>query len=297
MYRRVVRRAPVLGILIALLLVAGCSGGYGGSGDGRLSVVASFYPLADATRGVGRERVEVANLTPAGVEPHDIELNPRQLDRVADADLVLYLGGGFQPAVEDAVRRAPTAVDLRAGLSGAEPDDPHLWLDPVLFAEVVGGIEAALVEVDSAGADAYHAGGADYRRRLDELDAAYRAGLADCPSRLIVTSHQAFGYLVRRYGLEQLAISGLSPDAEPDPRRLAELTDLVRSRGVTTIFTEELVSPRVAETLAREAGVQTAVLNTIEGVENEGREGGNKDDYFSLMRENLTALRTALGCR
>ncbi len=289
------RRTQAVGVIVSLaVLLGGCGGerGSGSSGDGRLSVVASFYPLVDATRGVGGEQVDVANLTPAGVEPHDIELNPRQLDRIASADLMFYLGGGFQPAVEDAARLTPNAVDLRADLDGAEADDPHVWLDPVVFGEVADGIEAALIEVDPAHADTYRAGADDYRRRLDELDAELRSGLAECDSRLIVTSHQAFGYLVRRYGLEEVAISGLSPDAEPDPRRLAELADLVRSRGVTTIFTEELVSPEVAETLAREAGVTTAVLNTIEGVENEG-----EDDYFSLMRQNLATLQTALGCR
>ena len=276
--------------LVALL--AGCGGGGDSPDGGRRSVVASFYPLVAAARGVGGDAVEVTNLTPAGVEPHDIELNPRQLDRVQDADLVVYLGGGFQPAVEDAVRRARKAVDLRGGLTGAEAGDPHVWLDPTLFTQVVGGIEAALVEVDPPGAAGYQARADDYRRRLAQLDAELRAGLADCERRTIVTTHEAFGYLARRYGLEQVAISGLSPDAEPDPRRLAELADLVRRQGVITVFTEELVSPRVAETLARETGVQTAVLNTIEGVEQEGEE-----DYFSLMRANLAALRAALGCR
>ena len=290
-----VRRRRVLVALVPLVgLVSGCARGddAGGSGDGRVAVVASFYPLVDATRGIGGERADVANLTPVGVEPHDVELNPRQIDRVASADVVVYLGGGFQPAVEEAAGRARAAVDVGAGLEGAEEGDPHVWLDPELFAQVVDRIEAALVAADPAGADAYRSGVADYRRRLDEVDAEFRAGLADCDRRVIVTNHEAFGYLARRYGLELVAISGLSPDAEPDPRRLAELTDLVKGRGVTTVFTEELVSPRVAETLAREAGVQTAVLNTIEGLV-----GDSDDDYFSLMRDNLATLRAALGCR
>ena len=289
------RGSRVLGLLTALgCVLAGCGGGDGGSGDGdgRVAVVASFYPLVDATRGVGGDRVEVTNLTPVGVEPHDAELNPRQIDRVASADVVVYLGGGFQPAVEDAAGRARKAIDVGAGLAGAEEGDPHVWLDPELFAQVVDRIEAALAGADPAGADGYRAGAADYRRRLDELDAEFRSGLADCDRQVIVTNHEAFGYLSRRYALELVAISGLSPDAEPDPRRLAELTDLVKNRGVTTVFTEELVSPRVAETLAREAGVTTAVLNTIEGVAKD-----SDDDYFSLMRANLATLRAALGCR
>ena len=289
------RRIRVFIALVPLVtLVAACGGGdRGGPGDGQVSVVASFYPLVDATRGVGGDRVDVTNLTPVGVEPHDVELNPRQIDRVTDAELVLYLGGGFQPAVEDAARRARQAVDVRAGLGDeAATGDPHVWLDPVLFGKVADGIGSALVDVDPAGADTYRTGVADYRRRLAELDAEFQGGLADCDRRTIVTSHEAFGYPSRRYGLEQVAISGLSPDAEPDPRRLAELTDLVRSRGVTTVFTEELVSPSVAETLAREAGVTTAVLNTIEGLEKD-----SDDDYFSLMRANLATLRAALGCR
>ena len=266
-------------------------------GEGRVSVVASSYPLVDAARGVGGDAVDVTNLTPVGVEPHDIELNPRQIDRLATADLVLYLGDGFQPAVEDAVRVAEKAIDLRAGLAEAVEGDAHVWLDPVLFKQVVRGIETALVDVDPTGAAGHHARADDYRRRLDDLDVEFRTGLADCDRRVVVTSHEAFGYLARRYRLEEVAISGLSPDAEPDPRHLAELADLVRSRGVTTIFTEELVSPKVAETLAREAGVKTAVLNTIEGVAEEGEPGNENIDYFSLMGDNLAALRTALGCR
>ena len=219
-----------------------------------MQAVASFYPLFEVTEAVGGDRVGVDNLTPVGVEPHDIELSPRQIDTIADADLLVHLGGGFQPAIEEAARRAGLAVDVSQGLP-MEGGDPHVWLDPVLFQQVVGTVEAALMQVDPAGADGYRARAAEYRSRLEQLDADYRAGLADCDRRVIVTGHEAFGYLARRYNLEQVAIAGLSPDAEPDPRRLAELTDLVRQRGVTTIFTEELVSPKVAETLAREAGV------------------------------------------
>ena len=287
------RIVALAGVVVAMI-VGGCSGaGDGGTEDRPVQAVASFYPLYEVTESVGGDRVGVKNLTPVGVEPHDIELSPRQIDTIADADLLVHLGGGFQPAIEEAARRAGLAVDVSQGLP-MEGGDLHVWLDPVLFQQVVGTVEAALLQVDPAGADGYRARAAEYRTRLEQLDAEFRAGLADCDRRVIVTGHQAFGYLARRYNLEQVAIAGLSPDAEPDPRRLAELTDLVRQRGVTTIFTEELVSPKVAETLAREAGVTTAVLHTIEGLESEGEPGA---DYFSLMRDNLAALRQALGCR
>ncbi len=288
-------RRPLAALGIALgLLVGACAGDSGGGGGDRpVQAVASFYPLFEVTRAVGGERADVDNLTPVGVEPHDIELSPRQIDTVAAADLLVFLGGGFQPAIEEAARRARLAVDVAQPLP-VEDRDPHVWLDPVLFQQVVGIVEDALVQVDPAGADGYRARAAEYRSNLEELDAELRTGLADCDRRMIVTGHEAFGYLARRYHLEQVAIAGLSPDAEPDPRRLAELTDLVRQRGVTTIFTEELVSPKVAETLAREAGVGTAVLHTIEGLESESEPGA---DYFSLMGDNLAALRQALGCR
>ena len=288
------RRLP-LALALALGLLAGACNGdeRGGGGDG-VRVVAGFYPLAEAARRVGGDRVAVDNLTPAGAEPHDIELSPRQVDRLEDADLVLYLGGGFQPPVETvARRRGDRGVDLLAGL--ASGDDPHVWLDPTRMAAVVDRVQEALARVDPAGAAGYRSRADALRADLAALDAELSAGLADCPRRLLVTSHAAFGYLAARYGLEQEAVSGLSPEAEPDPRRLAQLADLVRSRGVTTVFTETLVAPDVAETLAREAGATTAVLDPLESLSEEAAAGGA--DYFSVMRDNLRALRAALGCR
>lgn len=193
--------------------------------------------------------------------------------------------------MDEAAARVSGAVDLLEGLSGAMPGDPHVWLDPVLFAQVTERVAAALAEADPGNSDAYGRRATELGDRLAELHDTYRSGLESCERRVIVTSHEAFGYLADRYGLEELAVSGLAPEAEPDPRRLAELADLVRERGITTVFTEELVSPRVGETLAREAGVSTAVLYTLEGAPED-----EDDDYFSLMRENLDTLRTALDC-
>jgi zinc transport system substrate-binding protein len=173
-------------------------------------------------------------------------------------------------------------------------DDPHVWLDPVQMMHIVRTIREALQIQDSENEARFLEGEREYLGQLEALDAEFRDGLANCRSRIIVTSHDAFGWLAKRYGLEQHSIAGLSPDQEPDPRRLSQLADLVRDEKVSTIFTEALVSPKVAETLAREAGVTTEVLSPIEALTKRERDAG--DDYLSLMRANLRKLRAALAC-
>ncbi len=250
--------------------------------------MAGFYPLAFAAAQVGGDGVEVTNLTPAGAEPHDLELTPRELEEILAADLVIYLGEGFQPAVEEAVESGDVpALDALEGLElrDTEGVDPHVWLDPVLFAQVVERIGVELGDETA---------GRPLVTRLRALDDAYRAGLGDCERRELVTGHDAFGYLADRYGLEPIPITGLTPEAEPSPRDLEAAADLVEARGVTTVFTETLLSPEVGETVAREAGATTAVLNPLEGLTDE--ELGRGDDYFTVMETNLEALRKGLGC-
>lgn len=295
--------------------VTGACGGSGSTGSGRLQVVAGFYPLAEVATRVGGDRVEVTNLTPAGAEPHDLELTTRDVDRVEDADLVLYLGSGFQPAIERVVERSGNGLDLLSnelgllegedahgeeGEADAEEEhgdhefDPHVWLDPAIMALIVEQVRASLATLDPAGASTFEANAAAYITELGQLDAEMERGLATCQRRTFVTAHSAFGYLAERYELTQEAIAGLSPEAEPDAARIAELAALVRTQGVTTVFTEALVSPRVSEALAREAGVRTAVLDPLEGLSDVQRARGGT--YVSVMRENLAALRSALGC-
>jgi len=266
---------------VCLTLLAGC----GSSGESSAStVVAAFYPLAYAAERIA-PAADVENLTPAGAEPHDLELSPRDVQRVHDAATVLYLGHGFMPALEGAVAGRDGAVDLLAGVPLRDAD-PHVWLAPRRYAGMVRRIARALG--DPAAGDALV-------RELDELDADYRRGLARCERRELVTSHAAFGYLADAYGLEQVPLTGLAPEAEPSAREIEALVDRVRERGATTVFFEPLVSSRLAETVAREAGVGTALLNPLEGLSNEQAERG--EDYFTVMRSNLAALRKALGCR
>jgi zinc transport system substrate-binding protein len=268
-------------ILVSALLLAGC--GAGGSG-GKNSVVAAFYPLAYAAERIGGPSFHVENLTPPGAEPHDLELTPREVGRIVNASVVLYLSHGFQPAVSKAVEQARgRKVDVLAGLP-LHGNDPHVWLDPLLFARIGTKIGAALRRPSSGFV-------ADMRK----LDEAYRSGLRDCKRREIVTSHAAFGYLAARYGLEQVAITGLAPESEPSPQQLAHVVEVVRRTHATTVFFETLVSPRLAETVAREVGARTAVLDPIEGLTPDEQKRG--DDYLTLMRRNLVALRKALACR
>jgi zinc transport system substrate-binding protein len=278
-------------ILVLVLTVAGLAVGCRGSDDqssSRETVVASFYPLAFAAEQVGGDAVSVENLTPPGAEPHDLEVSPSDVSKIKSADLVLLLGHGFQPQLEDAAGSGPEVVALLdTPALDLHPDgDPHVWLDPVRYMKIVDRIGVVLRRPAAA---------SRLLARLRKLDREYRRGLADCARRDIVTSHEAFAYLAERYGLHQIAVTGLNPEAEPTPQALQETVDVVRASHATTVYFERLVSPRLAETVARETGTKTAVLDPIEGLTDTERKQGA--DYFTLMRANLRALRTGLGCR
>jgi zinc transport system substrate-binding protein len=278
-------------ILILALTVPGLAVGCGGS-DGhsssRETVVASFYPLAFAAEQVGGEAVSVENLTPPGAEPHDLEVSPSDVGKIKSADLVLLLGHGFQPQLEDAAGSGPEVVALldTAALDLHPDGDPHVWLDPLRYMKIVDRIGVVLRRPAAV---------SRLLARLRKLDKDYRRGLADCARRDIVTSHEAFAYLAERYGLNQIAVTGLNPEAEPTPQALQQTVDVVRASDATTVYFERLVSPRLAETVARETGTKTAVLDPIEGLTDTERKQG--DDYFTLMRANLRALQAGLGCR
>ncbi|SDO17657.1 metal ABC transporter substrate-binding protein [Geodermatophilus sp. DSM 45219] len=307
----------------AALALAGCGGTGGtaaaGSGGDGLTVVAGFYPLEWAAQRVGGDRVDVSSLTPPGAEAHDLELAPQDVAAVSEADLLVYLEG-FQPALDEAAQNeaADTAWDagqaadlsLTAEEHGHEGEtaeehaehaeegeegealDPHFWLDPTRLASVGDALAERLAEADPDGAATYEENAAALRADLEALDAEMSAGLADCAVDTLVTGHDAFGYLADRYGLEVVGISGLSPSAEPSPAAQAEITELVRERGVTTVYTETLVDPAVAETVATEAGAQTAVLDPLEGLTDESA----GSDYLEVMRANLATLQEGQSC-
>lgn len=274
---------------------------------GKTGVTAAMYPLQWLTEQVGGPDVAVTGLTKPGVEPHDLELSPLQAAGLEQTGLVVYLKG-VQPAVDEAVEQhaadrgfdvaslVPTLPSAGADEGeGAGHDhesaghDPHLWLDPARFATVATRLGERLAAADPAHAQGYRDRAARAAADLTALDRELTAGLSRCSTRAIVTSHAAFGYLADRYKLHQISISGLDPDAEPSPARLAEVAKVARQEKVNTIFTETLVNPKVAEILAQEVGARTAVLDPIESPPASG-------DYPAAMRRNLTVLQSALGC-
>jgi zinc transport system substrate-binding protein len=288
------RAHVLLAPAVAAAVVTGCASNGSGADPTepqRPVVVAAFYPLAYAAEEVGREDITVTDLTPAGVEPHDLELSAQQVAQIGAADLVLYVPG-FQPAVDEAIaQQAPdAAVDVTQGLD-LIPDDPHVWLDPQNMAVIGQTVADRLTALDPEAGDALSANQRAFAENMGALNSSFEAGLEACTTRTMVVSHEAFGYLAAAFGLQQVGISGLSPESEPSPARLREVADIVRSDGVTTIYYETLVDPKVAQTLADEIGVTTAVLDPLEGLP-EGATG----DYTSVMEQNLATLRAGQGC-
>lgn len=293
----------LLGALPLVSLLAAC-GSDAQSGDTR--VVASFYPYAYVAEQVGGTHVEVDNLTSPGVEPHDVELKPKQVGAVQAADLVVYQRG-FQSAMDEAVDQADRSGDDVLDVAKVvhleeaheedsheheESSDPHTWLDPRTMITVAHEVEKRLSDADPDHASDFAANAGRLDRELTRLDTAFSDGLKTCRTRTIVTSHAAFHYLAERYRLTQVPIAGIDPTNEPTPGQLADISSLVEREKITTIFAEELVSPAIAETVARETGARTATLDPIEGL---GDNGGD-ETYLTLMRRNLDAIRTANGC-
>jgi len=305
-----ISRAAAFAFAAAIAVtLAGCANSSPGSpgsagAGGRLAVVAAFYPLQWAAASVGGDHVQVTSLTASGAEPHDLELSPQQVAAVTIAPLVLYIKG-FQPSVDDAVAQNPGgALDAGVEVQGldvasesispgapAAARDPHIWLDPRNMATIIDAIAGRLSALDPANAKTYAANALATKDKLNSLDREWASGTATCASRDLVVSHDAFGYLAKRYGFTQIGISGLSPDAEPSPAKLAEVTDFVRAHDVATIYYETLVDPKVAQTIATETGTTTAVLDPLEGLA-----AGSTQDYISVMRSDLATIRQGQGC-
>ncbi|AVH58851.1 MULTISPECIES: metal ABC transporter substrate-binding protein [Streptomyces] len=322
-----VRRRLISGTAVAaatalgLGVLSACSDASGSDdakSSGKLDVVASFYPMQYLAEEIGGTHVNVTNLTEPGQEPHDLEISAQQTAQLQEADAVLYIKD-LQPAVDDAVAQSgvKTKIDAatlttledhgstghshegeeeHAGEEHSEEEhalDPHVWLDPVKYAELAEGVGKAFEKADPDNAADYKTNAEALVKKLGALNTEFADGLKNTKSKVFFTNHAAFGYLAERYGLTQEAISGLDPESEPSPARIKELQEEAKADGVTTVFYETLVSDKTAKTLADDAGLKTDVLDPLEGI----TEKSKGDDYIAVMKSNLTALEKALGAK
>ncbi|WP_329451905.1 metal ABC transporter substrate-binding protein [Streptomyces sp. NBC_01724] len=314
--RRLIPTAAVAGaVALGLTTLSACStsdAAENKNGD-KLDVVASFYPMQFLAEEIGGNHVSVTTLTKPGVEPHDLELSPRQIGGLGDADYILYLKG-IQPAVDDAIAQSgvrnsvdaaklTTLEDHGTETGGDEHGhahegegagaDPHIWLDPVKYAEVAKGVGKSLEKADPNHAADYRTNTDALVKKLDALNTSYQAGLRTTTTKTFITTHSAFGYLAERYGLVQEGIAGIDPEAEPSPARIKDIHTIAEKSKATTVFFETLASDKTAKTVARDTGLKTDVLDPLEGITAKSK----GDNYIEVMQSNLAALQKALGAK
>ena len=283
---------------VMAVVLAGCS--VPAPDPDKTFVVTGLYPYAWLAGEIGGDVVEVANLTPPGSEPHDLELTAKQVASVQISDLTIY-EAGLQPNVDSAVAQTKPAHSLDVTTIvplEIHPDtdgnlDPHIWLDPMRMITVARAIAQQLTQIDPTHEQAYADNLATVTTTLTSIDAAYASGFVSCDRTAFLTTHAAFGYMAERYNLTQISISGLSPDAEPSPRRIVEIHRIAEEQGLTTVFFETLTSPELAQSIAEDLHLKTDVLDPIEWITPQSR----GSDYTEIMSSNLTALQQANGCR
>lgn len=304
----------IIGLLLSVLVITGCGAinsttnsldaGSASNTEHKLTVYTSVYPMFDFTQKIAGDKIILKNLVPAGTEPHEWEPTPSDIADLEKADVLIYNGAGMEPWLDKVLNsinpeklktvEASKEVKLLNNTDEAKSKgtDPHVWLDPMSAKKEMSAIKDALVSIDPANKDYYEKNYEDNAAQLDQLDQEYKSAVAQFSKKDIVVAHQAFSYLCNAYGLNQVAIEGISADSEPSPARMAEIVEFAREKQLKYIFFEELVSPKVAQTIAQETGAATAVLNPFEGSMDSGQQAGK--DYFSVMRDNLKVLKQAL---
>ena len=307
-------KKKILSILICASLIClclmGCTGNTAKKKDnGKLKVMASFYIMYDFAKKIGGDKVEVTNMVPAGTEPHDWEPSTKDLIELEKSDVFLYNGAGMEQWVDDVLESLDTeeltTVEASKGIKllkdhdahehdheHSSENDPHVWLAPQNAKYEMNKIKKALIKADPKNKDYYEANYQKEAKKCDELDQLYKKELAKVSKRELVVAHEAFGYLCQAYNLEQMGIEGLSADDEPDPKQMSEVINFAKKHKVKTIFFEELVSPKVAKTIAKETGASAKKLDPLEGLSNKRIKAG--EDYFSVMKQNLSAIKEAL---
>lgn len=280
----------------------------------KLQVYTSFYAIYDFTNKIGGDKIQLYNLVPTGTEPHDWEPTAGNMLSLETADILFYNGLGMEHWVDTvansldnknitfaALSSAPN-LDLLNGThdhddnenhNDSDSIDPHIWLNPQNVVREAEYIKNILSEKDPKNKNYYEQNFNDFKKNLDLLDADYKEQLSTFSNRNIVVAHEAYSYLCNAYNLTQVAINGISADAEPSPAKMAEISDFVKNNNVKYIFTEELLNKKTAETIANETGAQLLILSPFEGLTDEQIQNG--DDYISVMYKNLENIKKALG--
>ena len=297
------KMVKIIAVIVATLIGCTACAGNGktdiAKDSGKVKVMTSFYTMYDFAKKIGEDKVTITNMVPAGTEPHDWEPSAVDIRKMEDADVFIYNGAGMEHWAEDILKTLDNkkliTVEASKGVTlikEEKENDPHVWLDPENAKIEMKNIKDALVEADEKNAEYYTQNYEAYEKKLDELNQEFKDTLSQLENKDIIVAHEAFGYLCKAYGLNQVAIEGLMPDSEPDPAKMEEIIQFAKKKKINTIFFEELVSPKVAKTIAKELGAKTEVLNPLEGLSDEQIESG--EDYFSVMRTNLQQIKDAL---
>jgi len=295
---RLILLAILSAIGISFILLSGKVQTTKQSDTKKLKVTTSFYPLAFLAQTIGGQQVIVTNLTPPGAEPHDFEPNTRDIVQLEMQDIILLNGGGLEgytDKIKENIDPKKTSLAIVGQPLMNDPQDPHVWLDPVLYKKEAETISGLFIQKDPSHTVIYTANTQKLIQKLDTLNIEFERGLSDCKQKNIITSHKAFGYLAKRYGLHQIALAGLSPDQEPSSKTLADVATFAKANKIGYVFFEELVNPDIAYTLAREVGAQTLVFNPLEGLTKQDYAAGKT--YLTIQRENLMNLQIALDCK
>lgn len=295
------KKIVILISLIFIIALAGCSSQEVSVKNGKtLRIITSFYPIYEIAHQIGGDMVNIKNIIPGGTEPHDYEPTARDIVDMREANLVIYNGLGLEPwkdkIIPDLAKNGIATMQM-ADIFGdtAIANDPHLWLDPVNYKKEAEEVSKKIIELDPAHADIYKANTKKFIQQLDALNVSYEKGLTSCKFNTFITNHAAFAYIAKRYRLNMIPIAGLSPDIEPSPKAMADITNIIRQKNIRYVLTETLVSPKIANTLAESSGAKTLTMNPLEGLTNSEIAAGK--NYITTMEDNLRSLETALECK
>ena len=284
----------IIAVLWALLLM-GCVQRQE-TEDKRVTVCTSFYAIYDFTKAVGGDKINIVNMVPTGTEPHDWEPSSHDMLKLSDAGILFYNGMGMEgwiDKVESSLGENKVEfVELAEGIGDESKSDPHVWLNPKNVMDMTDKISDKLIQADPDNEEYYKKNAQDFKNQLNELDLAYRQALEPYAGRSIVVSHEAYSYLCDEYGIVQKAVEGVIPESEPSPEQMKNIIDYINENNIRYIFFEELLSPKVVQTIADETGAQLLELNPFEGLSQEDIDNG--EDYISVMYDNLDNLKLAL---